>query len=105
MITENNKLECNNCLIDMENKFGKIHSRLAAIDTTLENHEKSINKLDKLITTVSELAVSMNHMAIEQQNQGKKLESIMALPGKIWWAVIAAAISGGLGALIGMIVK
>lgn len=75
----------------------------------LEDVENTNNQALKIAVSVEKLATNMEHMAKEQESQGKRLERLEKAPSDKWnkltQAIITAVASGLVGYFIGAIFK
>lgn len=67
--------------------------------------EDSGRQLTTLVTSVEKLAMSMQSMLKEQENQGKRLEILEGRDGEQWRKVVGYAITAVLGIALGYISK
>lgn len=67
--------------------------------------EDSGRQLTTLVTSVEKLAMSMQSMLKEQENQGKRLEILEGRDGEQWRKVVGYAITAVLGIALGYIFK
>ena len=56
-----------------------------------------------LVTSVEKLALNMEIMAKEQQEQGKRLETLEARDGEMWRMVVVYIVTAIVGGVIGFI--
>ena len=56
-----------------------------------------------LVTSVEKLALNMEIMAKEQQEQGKRLETLEARDGEMWRKVVGYIVTAIVGGVIGFI--
>ena len=81
------------------------HKRLSDEDSR-QNHrldilEEQVKQNAALVTSVEKLALNMEIMAKEQQEQGKRLETLEARDGEMWRKVVGYAVTAVLGIVIG----
>lgn len=67
--------------------------------------EDSGRQLTTLVASVEKLAMSMQSMLKEQENQGKRLEILEGRDGEQWRKVVGYAITAVLGIALGYIFK
>lgn len=67
--------------------------------------EESGRQFTTLVTSVEKLAMSMESMLKEQENQGKRLEILEGRDGEQWRKVVGYAITAVLGIALGYIFK
>lgn len=91
-------------MTDMEKKIDDL-CRVVAIHTeqikTLFNQQECLDEMTKAVTT---LAVKMENVENGQAKIEKGLEDLKSVPAKNWQSLIAALISGAVGAIIGAVV-
>lgn len=63
--------------------------------------EESNKQIGNLVTSVEKLALSLQSMVKEQEQQGKRLEVLESRDGEMWRKVAAHAITTIIGILIG----
>ena len=83
------------------------HKRLADEDSR-QNHrldilEEQVKQNAALVTSVEKLALNMEIMAKEQQEQGKRLETLEARDGEMWLKVVGYIVTAIVGGVIGFI--
>ena len=71
----------------------------------IEIVEKEVKQIGELTTSIEKLALSMENMAKEQANQGKRLEELENRDGEMWRKVTGYMITAIVGILIGFIFK
>lgn len=67
--------------------------------------EESGRQFTTLVTSVEKLAMSMESMVKEQENQGKRLEILEGRDGEQWRKVVGYVITAVLGIALGYISK
>lgn len=67
--------------------------------------EKAVDQNNKLLVSVEKLALNMEVMQKEQQEQGKRLEELESRDGEMWRKVVGYAITAVLGIIIGFVFK
>lgn len=67
--------------------------------------EKVVGENNKLLVSVERLALSMETMQKEQEDQGNRLEKLEDRDGEKWRKLIGYVISGVVGILIGFLFK
>lgn len=78
------------------------HHRLSKRITEISNEIKEISKI---ANAVNKLAINMEMMLKEQQEQGERLEKLEARDGEKWRDAVKYVITAVLGAVIGYIFK
>lgn len=66
----------------------------------LANLESAINQLSELVASVKVLAVNVENIAKEINEQGVRLKEIEGEPAKKWQLVVTSVITGIVGAVI-----
>lgn len=69
-------------------------------DKRIELLEKNISHTQALASSVERLAVNMEHMIKEQENQGKRLETLEGRDGERWRTVVTHVITAIIGAVV-----
>ena len=72
-------------------------------DKRLELLEKSISEIGSLAASVERLAISVQHMAEEQERQGERLETLESRDGEMWRKVVSYAATAAVGVLVGLV--
>lgn len=67
--------------------------------------EKVVGENNKLLVSVEKLALSMETMQKEQEDQGNRLEKLEDRDGEKWRKLIGYVISGVVGIVIGFLFK
>ena len=78
------------------------HHRLSKRITEISNEIKEISKI---ANAVNKLAINMEMMLKEQQEQGERLEELEARDGQKWRDSVKYVITTLIGAVVGYIVK
>lgn len=83
------------------------HKRLEDEDRR-QNHridelEETVRQIGALTTSVEKLAVSMEGMLREQEQQGKRLEALEGRDGEMWRKVTGYLITAVIGIVIGFL--
>lgn len=71
----------------------------------IEILEKSIQQTQELVTSVEKLALSMESMVKEQEQQGKRLEVLENRDGEMWRKVTGYVVTAVIGIILGYIFK
>ena len=71
----------------------------------LEEATTEIKEIGKIANAVNTLAVNMEMMLKEQQEQGARLEQLESRDGEMWRKVVGYAITTIIGIVIGFIAK
>ncbi len=72
-------------------------------DKRIEQLEESTHQINILTTSVEKLALSLEAMVKEQEQQGKRLETLEGRDGEMWRKVVGYVITAVLGITIGFI--
>ncbi len=80
----------------MEDEHHRINRRLELL-------ENSTKQIGSLANSVERLATSMEFMASEQKEQGKKLEKLEERDGEMWRKVVGYIATAILGVIIGFV--
>ena len=67
--------------------------------------EKSIQQIGDIAMSVEKMAVSLQSMVKEQEQQGKRLETLESRDGEMWRKAVGYAVTALLGAVIGFALK
>lgn len=67
--------------------------------------EKSIQQIGDIAMSVEKMAVSLQSMVKEQEQQGKRLEALESRDGEMWRKAVGYAVTALLGAVIGFALK
>lgn len=91
---------------DEHNEFAKRmedeHHRLSKRITEISNEIKEISKI---ANAVNKLAVNMEMMLKEQQDQGERLEQLEARDGEMWRKAVGYVVTAVIGVVIGYVSK
>lgn len=71
----------------------------------IELLEQTTRQIGELVTSVERLAVSMENMAKEQEQQGKRLEDLEGRDGEMWRKITGYVLTAVVGIVIGYIFK
>lgn len=82
----------------MEDEHHRLSKRIAEATT-------EIKEIGKIANAVNTLAVNMEMMLKEQQEQGTRLEQLESRDGEMWRKVVGYAITAIIGIVIGFIAK
>lgn len=74
-------------------------------DRRIELLEEGIRQNGALATSVEKLAVNMQNMLKEQEQQGNRLEALESRDGEMWRKVVTYVITAVIGIAIGYITK
>lgn len=72
-------------------------------DKRIEQLEETTRQISSLTTSVEKLALSLETMVKEQEQQGKRLETLEGRDGEMWRKVVGYVITAVLGITIGFI--
>lgn len=72
-------------------------------DKRIEQLEDSTRQISALTTSVEKLAISLETMVKEQEQQGKRLETLEGRDGEMWRKVVGYVITAVLGITVGFI--
>lgn len=67
--------------------------------------ENSIQQIGEIAMSVEKMAVSLQSMVKEQEQQGKRLEALESRDGEMWRKVVGYAVTALAGAVIGFMMK
>ena len=67
--------------------------------------EKSIQQIGDIAMSVEKMAVSLQSMVKEQEQQGKRLEALESRDGEMWRKAVGCVVTALLGAVIGFALK
>ena len=91
---------------DEHNEFAKRmedeHHRLSKRITEISNEIKEISKI---ANAVNKLAINMEMMLKEQQDQGERLEKLEAVDGEKWRKAVGYLVTAVIGAVVGYVTK
>lgn len=71
----------------------------------IELLENSVQQIDSLATSVEKLALSLQSMVKEQEQQGRRLEVLENRDGEMWRKVVGYLITAVLGIVVGYVFK
>lgn len=71
----------------------------------IENLEETTRRIGELTASVQKLAISLESMVKEQEQQGKRLQVLESRDGEMWRKVASYAITVIVGAIIGFALK
>lgn len=71
----------------------------------LELLENSVQQIDSLATSVEKLALSLQSMVKEQEQQGRRLEVLEGRDGAMWRKVVGYLITTVIGIVVGYIFR
>lgn len=71
----------------------------------IEILENSVHQIGEIATSVEKMAVSLQSMVKEQEQQGKRLEALESRDGEMWRKVVGYAVTALAGAVIGFMMK
>lgn len=87
--------------LEVHTEFAK---RIEAEDTRqnhrIENVERAISQLNELVASVKVLAVNVESIAKEINEQGIRLKELEGKPAKRWETIVGCVITGIVGAAI-----
>lgn len=81
----------------------KIEEENKRQDKRIEQLEETTRQISSLTTSVEKLALSLETMVKEQEQQGKRLETLEGRDGEMWRKVVGYVITAVLGITIGFI--
>lgn len=67
--------------------------------------ENSVHQIGEIATSVEKMAISLQSMVKEQEQQGKRLEALESRDGEMWRKAVAYVVTGFLGAVVGFMLK
>ena len=67
--------------------------------------EKSIQQIGEIAMSVEKMAVSLQSMVKEQEQQGKRLEALESRDGEMWRKAVGYAVTALVGAVLGFMLK
>lgn len=67
--------------------------------------ENSIQQIGEIAMSVEKMAVSLQSMVKEQEQQGKRLEALESRDGEMWRKAVGYAVTALVGAVIGFMLK
>lgn len=71
----------------------------------LEIIEKNVQQIQELVTSVEKMAISLQSMVKEQEQQGQRLEALENRDGEMWRKVTGHIVTVTIGIVIGYIFK
>ena len=71
----------------------------------LEIIEKNVQQIQELVTSVEKMAISLQSMVKEQEQQGQRLEALENRDGEMWRKVTGHIVTVIIGIVIGYIFK
>ena len=75
-------------------------------DGLWKRQNKRLDNLEenaKLLSSIEKLAANMEHMAKEQEKQGKRLETLEKRDGEMWRKVVGYIITAVIGVVVGFV--
>ena len=67
--------------------------------------ENSIHQIGEIAMSVEKMAVSLQSMVKEQEQQGKRLEALESRDGEMWRKAVGYAVTALVGAVLGFMLK
>lgn len=67
--------------------------------------ENSIQQIGEIAMSVEKMAVSLQSMVKEQEQQGKRLEALESRDGEMWRKAVGYAVTALVGAVLGFMLK
>lgn len=67
--------------------------------------ENSIQQIGEIAMSVEKMAVSLQSMVKEQEQQGKRLEALESRDGEMWRKAVGYAVTALIGAVLGFMLK
>ena len=71
----------------------------------IELVEESIHQIGDIAMSVEKMAVSLQSMVKEQEQQGKRLEALESRDGEMWRKAVGYAVTALVGAVLGFMLK
>ena len=71
----------------------------------IELVENSIQQIGEIAMSVEKMAVSLQSMVKEQEQQGKRLEALESRDGEMWRKAVGYAATALIGAVLGFMLK
>lgn len=71
----------------------------------IELVENSIQQIGEIAMSVEKMAVSLQSMVKEQEQQGKRLEALESRDGEMWRKAVGYAVTALVGAVLGFMLK
>ena len=97
----------NNVILRAEHE--EFRKRIEAEDNRqnrrLEIIEKNVQQIQELVTSVEKMAISLQSMVKEQEQQGQRLEALENRDGEMWRKVTGHIVTVIIGIVIGYIFK
>lgn len=69
----------------------------------IEELEENAKQISAMVTSIEKLAANMEHMAKEQEKQGKRLEALEGQDGDKWKTVVKCCLTGIVTFVIGYV--
>lgn len=89
----------------MDGQEKEIFERMTAVESSVKSLHKRIDRHEKLIEGVNELATEIRYLREDTNEVKAKVSELESKPKKRWDALIAAAISAGAGGIIGFMIE
>ena len=67
--------------------------------------ENSLHQIGEIAMSVEKIAVSLQSMVREQEQQGKRLEALESRDGEMWRKAVGYAVTALVGAVLGFMLK
>lgn len=67
--------------------------------------ENSLHQIGEIAMSVEKMAVSLQSMVREQEQQGKRLEALESRDGEMWRKAVGYAVTALVGAVLGFMLK
>ena len=67
--------------------------------------ENSLHQIGEIATSVEKMAISLQSMVKEQEQQGKRLEALESRDGEMWRKAVGYAVTALVGAVLGFMLK
>lgn len=74
-------------------------------DARISELEEGSKQMGALVASVEKLATSMDHMAKEQEKQGKRLETLESRDGEMWRKIAGYVATAVIGIVVGFLFK
>lgn len=71
----------------------------------IEILENSVHQIGEIAASVEKMAVSLQSMVREQEQQGKRLEALESRDGEMWRKVVGYAVTALVGLVLGFMMK
>lgn len=71
----------------------------------IEILENSVHQIGEIAASVEKMAVSLQSMVKEQEQQGKRLEALESRDGEMWRKAVGYAVTALVGAVLGFMLK